>query len=465
MKNDNMMLLNYRLLYFCLFLFCAGPLFAHKNFDESKFLDEDTVCFLGNSITEGGAYHTFINLFYLTRFPEKNIHIINCGIAGNRADQGIARLQTDVLIHNPDVVTVMFGMNDVGSTIYSKSPTREDIQKQKEVITTYRHNMDSLSALLKIAGVRIIYFTPTIYDQVAKFEKRNDYGKNQALSKCRDIIFDLAKKYNSPVVDIYSAMEKINKEHQAMDSMFSIVGPDRVHPGEEGHLVMAYEFLKAQGISTVVSEISIDAKKSMVTSKKNCELYSIRGNDDKLSFTMKSNALPFPVNEYRAINWVPVMNELNQELLVVKNLHPGTYALFIDEEKIGEFSHQSFSQGINLAGYFSTPQYQQALMVKELNKWRAQLVKRRIRSLAMFENDYFPDFPDGQSLDSIADYFTNHLENLSVKRHYNYLKRQTEKYLLYKQIQKETLKEIQHLNHILHLINQPVIHKYDIVKL
>lgn len=38
-----------------------------------KFSDGDTIVYLGDSITHGGVYHSFINLFYLTRcLREKN---------------------------------------------------------------------------------------------------------------------------------------------------------------------------------------------------------------------------------------------------------------------------------------------------------------------------------------------------------------------------------------------------------
>ncbi|MGO3653801.1 MAG: hypothetical protein ACTJFN_05470, partial [Sphingobacterium sp.] len=38
----------------------------------SPFGDGDRVVFLGNSITDGGHYHSFIWLYYLTRFPDMN---------------------------------------------------------------------------------------------------------------------------------------------------------------------------------------------------------------------------------------------------------------------------------------------------------------------------------------------------------------------------------------------------------
>ena len=47
----------------------------------------------------------------------------------------------------------------------------------------------------------------------------------------------------------------------------------------------------------------------------------------------------------------------------------------------------------------------------------------------------------------------------------SYLKSQTEKYLIYKDVLAETLQELKLLDQMLQIANQPIIHKYDIVQL
>jgi hypothetical protein len=56
------------------------------------FKDGDTICFLGDSITHGGQYHEFLQLFYATRYPELNLSFHNCGISGDNAAGMIDRL-------------------------------------------------------------------------------------------------------------------------------------------------------------------------------------------------------------------------------------------------------------------------------------------------------------------------------------------------------------------------------------
>ena len=45
-----------------------------------RFEEGERVVFVGNSITHGGHYHSFIWLYYMTRFPDKPITIMNAGI-------------------------------------------------------------------------------------------------------------------------------------------------------------------------------------------------------------------------------------------------------------------------------------------------------------------------------------------------------------------------------------------------
>ena len=49
-----------------------------------RFEEGERVVFVGNSITHGGHYHSFIWLYYMTRFPDKPITIMNAGIGGTR---------------------------------------------------------------------------------------------------------------------------------------------------------------------------------------------------------------------------------------------------------------------------------------------------------------------------------------------------------------------------------------------
>ena len=47
-----------------------------------RFEEGERVVFVGNSITHGGHYHSFIWLYYMTRLQDKPITIMDAGIGG-----------------------------------------------------------------------------------------------------------------------------------------------------------------------------------------------------------------------------------------------------------------------------------------------------------------------------------------------------------------------------------------------
>ena len=47
------------------------------------FKEGERVAFIGNSITCGGRYHSYIWLYYMTHFPGMRIDIFNEGIGGD----------------------------------------------------------------------------------------------------------------------------------------------------------------------------------------------------------------------------------------------------------------------------------------------------------------------------------------------------------------------------------------------
>ena len=85
----------------------------------APFEDDDRAVFLGNSITDGGHYHSYIWLYYMTRFPYMNLEVMNAGIGGNTAADMYERLDGDVFGKRPTVLMVTFGMNDTGYTEYN----------------------------------------------------------------------------------------------------------------------------------------------------------------------------------------------------------------------------------------------------------------------------------------------------------------------------------------------------------
>ena len=63
----------------------------------APFKDGDRVVFFGDSITHGGFYGEYVNLFYATRYPERNIWFSNSGWSGATAQQGLWSIADDIV--------------------------------------------------------------------------------------------------------------------------------------------------------------------------------------------------------------------------------------------------------------------------------------------------------------------------------------------------------------------------------
>src|SRR5690606_19471858 len=123
------------LLFFLLFL--PAPFVRAQQI--APFADNDRVVFLGNSITDGGHYHSFIWLYYLTRFPEMNLTVQNAGIGGDRVVEMVKRLDGDVFSKRPTVLITTFGMNDSGYFEYNGSePDKFADEKVNESYDAYQ---------------------------------------------------------------------------------------------------------------------------------------------------------------------------------------------------------------------------------------------------------------------------------------------------------------------------------------
>jgi endoglucanase len=225
-----------------------------------QFRNGDRICFVGDSITMIGGYIFDILLYYALHFPDRKIEGFNCGVNGDSSGGLLIlkRYQWDVLDeHHPTIVTLMFGMNDVGPAYYGKDKVGPDWDnKRKWPLLGYPKGMEKISEILTQANCKIIYLTPSIYDQTGNQAAPNHFGANDALGVCAEDCRKLATEFHGGLVDFNGPMGRINAEQQQKDPSFTLVGPDRIHPVGPGQTVMAYLFLKAQNVPANVSDMA-----------------------------------------------------------------------------------------------------------------------------------------------------------------------------------------------------------------
>jgi hypothetical protein len=168
--------------------------------------------------------------------------------------------------------------------------------------------------------------------------------------------------FNAPVVDV---LQKVKTAHP---DLVSLLIPDRVHPGEGVHWVMAAAILKAWHAPSLVSSVTVDAHGAKAADVQNASVTDVKREKKTgaLQWTEIENALPLPLPlsatdplTDAALEAGGIEAALDQETLTVTGLGGGSYALTIDDQPVAKFTADTLSHGVNLAR-MATPMLRQS---------------------------------------------------------------------------------------------------------
>jgi hypothetical protein len=135
--------------------------------------------------------------------------MINAGISGNTTSQGLARMQRDVLAHRPQLVVVMYGMNDVVRT----EPDR------------FRANLREIVERSRESGAAVVLSTPnSVYPNAPRPMAR--------LGQFAQIVRDVAADLSVRLADCFSAYEDLRREDV---TEWRLLMSETIHPGMNGH--------------------------------------------------------------------------------------------------------------------------------------------------------------------------------------------------------------------------------------
>lgn len=178
--------------------------------------------FTGDSITHG-ALHTFGWRSYVEHFAERvrwelrrmNDVIINTGISGDVLDKLAASSDWRIFQFRPNVVSLKMGMNDC-----------KNADKGKDV---FRRAFDELLEKVQKNNCTLLLNTPNLID----FEKSKERA---ALPEYVEMIREIAKKYNLPLVDHYAYWHQATANSGRLQMWLN---DGSIHPNNFGHLVLA----------------------------------------------------------------------------------------------------------------------------------------------------------------------------------------------------------------------------------
>ncbi|MBB5394088.1 SGNH/GDSL hydrolase family protein [Mucilaginibacter sp. AK015] len=455
-----------RLLAFLFIQFLTTHLHAQNI---RPFKPGDRVVFTGNSITDGGHYHSYIWLYYLTHFPNSRIKIFNAGIGGDIAQQMYERLDTDVFSKKPTVVTLTFGMNDTG---YQRLKAEEADSVYGEKVAASVKSFKLIAEKLKQhPGVRMVMIGSSPYDESSKNKFIKLINKNAAMRQIAAEQQRVAQANGWGYIDFGAPMTAINLREQQRDSVFTLEGSDRIHPTNDAQMIMAWIFLKAQGLAgRKIADIAVNAQSKKIDLAGNCTITNPVISANKISFTYLAKSLPYPMDtipsgfgrpqkaQAASLKLIPFNEEFNQELLQVKGLKAKQLLLKIDGKAIGTYSAQEYAHGINLAAITTTPQYQQALAVMHLNEER-WAVERRLREYYWIHYSILK--PKGLLFND-GDATVDSLQKYGKKDFFVAATFPTYQKARFKAVRDAWQKEIDLLTDQLYTINKPVPHRFDI---
>jgi endoglucanase len=370
------------------------------------FADGARCSFIGDSITHGGNFLPDVELFYLTRFPDRRIAFHNRGCEGDTAEGAVARYPWDIAPTRPSVAVVMFGMNDVGRWLYD--PTKdaaENQRRQRPAIDAHETHMRALVSKLRADEAEVVILTPTPFDDTAALPEPNCPHLNDRLRECAERAQLVAREAGTAVVEFHAPMTRINRQRQALDPASTIIGPDRTHPGPSAHMLMAHLFLRAQHAPGEVAAVTLSARDGNIIAARRCRLTDVQAAGDRVSFRYLAQALPYPFDPVtaEAESWGAPRPDLSREILQVTDLPAGDYRLEIDGVAVGAFPAEALSAGVDLARLSNTPQYVQAESVRLRYSTRLSYIQK-LRDLATAEHGNAPTLPHPVTVEQMRPY-------------------------------------------------------------
>ncbi|MFZ2276225.1 MAG: GDSL-type esterase/lipase family protein [Prosthecobacter sp.] len=221
---------------------------------------EQRIVFLGDSITQGGGYIEFIDAALIAQHPEVTKEIIPLGLSSETvsglSEDGHAggkfprpdlheRLDRALEKAKPELVFACYGMNDGIYLPLGAVRTK-----------AFQDGMKKLHEKVAATGARIVHLTPPVFDPVPIKQRvvpgdqvkpgQFYQGYNEVLDFYSDWLLDMRQK-GWEVLDIHGPMNAAIAEKRKTDPEFTF-SKDGVHPGPEGHLLMARAVLDVWGL-------------------------------------------------------------------------------------------------------------------------------------------------------------------------------------------------------------------------
>lgn len=205
------------------------------------FQSGEKVLFIGDSITDcgrrgdqaplGNGYVKKTTELITAKYPERRIEYVNKGIGGDVVEGLEERWDVDVIAEKPNWLSVKIGINNV-SRQFGASISNEEYLPQWEAC--YRRiltrSQDELSTRLFM--FEIFYIEEDVAEPLP-----------WPMDAYNEIIHRLADEFRAQLIRTNEAFDRAVATRPG--ALWTT--QDGVHPNPDGHMLMAFEFLKQAG--------------------------------------------------------------------------------------------------------------------------------------------------------------------------------------------------------------------------
>lgn len=304
--------------------------------------DGDTMVFLGDSITAARGYTRIVEHYTLMRFPDRKVRFVNAGQGGDTAFGSLKRLDRDVLGQGATVLTVAFGINDIGW-----GTKADDVHRQQ-----YLDGIREIVSRGRKHGIRVFICSPAI---TAEAPETAEVGY---LQRMVDDGLALARSLGAETIDLSRGMREVQRRILAANAQEKdparrtrLHVDDGVHLNDLGQLAMGHAMLRGLGAPAEVSSVTIDAASLRVVTSDNCRVSRLERLPDGVRFRRLDGGLPLNLGIFSALNhrWIPIPETINGYRLCVTGLESGEYEVRAEGRLIGRYAADRLARGENIA--------------------------------------------------------------------------------------------------------------------
>ena len=197
------------------------------------------ILFQGDSITDAGrdkrnyhdmgnGYPKFAAQHIREAFPNADIELINLGISGNRTDQLFDRMYPDVVDLQPDIISILIGIND----IWHRHGSNRIETTDEQVAANYRAILSRIKAQ---TNAKIVILAPFLLDNEEKESWRPE------LERILPIIRSLAEEF----ADAYIPLDELFAKALPNQPEPQYYSADGVHPNQNGSAFIGKHYFDA----------------------------------------------------------------------------------------------------------------------------------------------------------------------------------------------------------------------------